>query len=275
MGCSGPKQLANYRQEAINNSSQQNYLQALKNWELYFNQTKNENISGEDFALAAADAYKGRNTKQAIIWFDQARYKSFSSYEMYKVLAEIYRAQTNISKELSALEIIKNSYPVLSSEIKPRLFDIYSEIEMNEKAIGIWNDLSIEDQSKEERILEFFKLNKNLGKSYVCDSLSLEILKNNPKQADALEWNAKKHYWEGQNRYEREMEKYNKNRTNSQYKRLLKELDIATADFKKALPFLKKLWEINPGKEYAGYLANIYARFGDEEKAAFYKKYMK
>ncbi|MDO8951444.1 MAG: hypothetical protein Q7U86_02405, partial [Draconibacterium sp.] len=79
----------------------------------------------------------------------------------------------------------------------------------------------------------------------------------------------------GENRYEREMEKYNKNKTNKQYKILLTELDLATADFKRALPFFEKLWGIEPGEKYAGYFANIYARFGDDTKVNYYKKYLK
>ena len=71
------------------------------------------------------------------------------------------------------------------------------------------------------------------------------------------------------------MKAYEKNKTRKQYNVLVKELDLVTADFKKALPYLEKLWKQNPGKEYAGYFANIYARFGDEKKAGYYKNYMK
>ena len=43
----------------------------------------------------------------------------------------------------------------------------------------------------------------------------------------------------------------------------------------KMLPFFEKLWKIEPGEKYASYLTNIYARFGDESKVVYYRKFMK
>ena len=63
--------------------------------------------------------------------------------------------------------------------------------------------------------------------------------------------------------------------TNKQYKILLEQLELSTADFKKSLVYLEKLWKLEPGKKYASYFANIYARFGDEAKAKSYEKYLK
>ena len=70
------------------------------------------------------------------------------------------------------------------------------------------------------------------------------------------------------------MEKYNQNKTTRQYKILLNELDVATEDFKKALSYFEKLWNDGTQEKYASYFANIYARFGDEQKAAYYKKFI-
>ena len=114
-----------------------------------------------------------------------------------------------------------------------------------------------------------------LKNSNVCDSVSLVLLEKNPEHFEALEWNAKKFYWLGENRYQSELAKYEKNKINKQYRILLKELDLATADLKKSLIYLEKLWKIEQGKEYASYFASIYARFGDEKKSKSYQKYMK
>lgn len=272
--CGTTKISTNYAESAKLFSEQQNFEQAAENWKLYFNQKEIDNIAGEEFALAANDALKANNVELANEWFNQARYKNYSSFEMYNALAEIFRNQNNISKELDALEFISKNFTEHAPQIYTRLFDVYYEIENNEKAFAIWSNLDNEAKSDENRMVRYFVMNKKLKNDLICDSLSNVILKNNPEQKDALEWNAKKYYWSGQNRYDREIEKYNKNKTTSQYKILLKELDLVTADFKKALPYLQTLWKINPGKEYASYLANIYARFGDEKKTSFYKKYL-
>ncbi len=106
--------------------------------------------------------------------------------------------------------------------------------------------------------------------------MSRELLDLNPRHPAALEWNAKKYFWQGENRYKREMEAYENNKTTRQYRILLKELKKSTRDYKKALGFFEKLWAVKPSERerYASYLATIYARFGDKEKADHYKKFL-
>jgi hypothetical protein len=55
---------------------------------------------------------------------------------------------------------------------------------------------------------------------------------------------------------------------------LLEQLDVVTANFKKSLTYFEKLWEQNPGEKYAPYMANIHARFNDEQKARYYRKFV-
>jgi hypothetical protein len=139
----------------------------------------------------------------------------------------------------------------------------------------MWEKMDSAAKNEITNLKTYFKINRELENAAVCDSVSQVILQKEPENVDALLWNGEKYYWLGENRYQREMEKYNNNKTNKQYKILLAELDLATADFKKALPYFEKLWKIEPGEKYASYFANIYARFGDEDKVNYYKKYLK
>ncbi|WP_303922774.1 lipopolysaccharide assembly protein LapB [Draconibacterium sediminis] len=273
--CGAPKVLITPKTEATNFEATGNYSQALTAWTSYFETTAIEEVAGADFAQAAKTAFKAGNAAQAISWFDQARYKNYADAGMYQTLAAIYNQQDNLSKELSALEYITENFGSDNSEVNTRLLAIYTEIDANDKALAVWETLDGASKNKEENLDNYFEVNKALENEAVCDSLAEVLLDKNPDHMDALEWNAKKYYWAGQNRYEREMAKYNANKTRKNYNTLLKELDLVTADFKKALPYLNKLWKLNPGKEYAGYLANIYARFGDEDKTEYYKNYMK
>lgn len=273
--CGTQKNLVSNKNNAEKAAAEGDFVIAVKSWEQYFSEIPNENVAGADFASAAKAAFKSGNSDQAISWFDQARYKNYSDFEMYQTLAEIARHQSNISKELTALEFIKTHFPEQLNKINTRLFEIYSEIKEPEKALQVWKNMDQAKKEKEDNLLLYFKLKKSLNDTLVCDSVSKVLLKLNPNQVDALEWNATKYFWLGENRYQREMEKYNNNKTNKQYRILLKELDQSTADFKKALFYLEKLWKIEPGKKYASYFANIYARFGDKKKAAYYEKYLK
>jgi len=277
-GCSGPKIIApppSSKAIAEKATTEGNYDEAVKAWKNHFSEQTTAQIPGADYATAAQMAYKSGDSNQAISWYDQARYKNFANAEMYATLAKIYRSQQNISKEMSALEYYTANFTGDLNEINARLFEIYYEIKMFDNALVTWEKMDEKSKNDISNLKTFFTINRQKENAEVCNSLSLIILEKEPANVDALEWNGNKYYWLGENRYQLEMEKYNKNKTNKQYKILLAELDLATADFKKALPYFEKLWNIEPGEKYASYFMNMYARFGDEAKVNYYKKYMK
>jgi tetratricopeptide (TPR) repeat protein len=278
-GCSGPKVIApasiSQKEIAVKATADGNFTQALEAWNQYFSSQPISDISGDDYAEAAQTAFKSGDENLAVSWFDQARFKNFAAAEMYSTLAKIYRSQQNISKELSMLEFYASNFTENLNEVNSRLFEIYSEIKMFDKALEAWEKMDANVKNEISNLKTYFKINKQKENTEVCDSISLVILEKEPANIEALQWNAEKYYWLGEKRYEREMEKYNKNKINRQYNILLAQLDIATADFKRALTFFEKLWEIEPGEKYASYFVNIYARFGDEAKVNYYKKYKK
>lgn len=276
--CSGPKVIApapSKKAIAEKAAADGDYAGAVAAWKNHFDEQTLTGIPGADFATAAQMAYKTGDINQAISWFDQARYKNFANAEMYSTLAKIYKSQQNISKELSALEYYVTNFTENVSDVYQRLFAIYIELKMPENALETWGKMDEKQKNEITNLKQYFSINKQKENKVVCDSLALVILEKEPANVDALEWCGSKFYWLGENRYQREMEKYNKNKTNKQYKILLAELDLATADFKKALPYFEKLWNIEPGEKYASYFMNIYARFGDEAKVNFYRKYVK
>jgi len=274
--CRGPKNFTQYKQNAQQAVSEGDYTQAVEAWTTYFNgQKEAENeISGAEYADAAKTAFKAGMNNQAADWFDQARWAGYADEEMYTTLAEIYKDMDNLSKELTALEYYYDNFRKDNPEVNSRLFSIYDEIDQDEKALAVWEKLPLEKQRERENIEKFFAINKKLENEGVVDSVSSELLEINPDHTGALEWEAMKYYWKAENRYQREMEKYNNNKTRSQYRILLDELDKVTADFKVALSYFEKLWEQNPGEKYASYMANIYARFNDKEKADYYRKFV-
>lgn len=272
--CSSTKQIGSLKinAETLEQSGDSNG--AVNAWKAYFEETAIEDVAGADFAQAAKSAFKADQTELAISWFDQARYKNYADAAMYQSLAEIYHSQDNLSKELSALEYYTDNFGTDNAQINARLFLVYTEISDFNKAIEAWSGMKSEDKNTENFLVDYLEVNKKLENESVCDSVAEVLLSMNSNQFEALDWMAKKYYWDGQNRYNAEMKKYEQNKTRKQYNILVKELEKVTADFKKALPYLENLWEQKPGKEYAGYFANIYARFGDEQKAEYYKKYM-
>lgn len=277
VSCSAPKVLVDYKMNAEQAELQGDYEKAAIAWKQYLDQFPGMNdLDGSVYAQAAHSAYKAGEINQAIEWFDQARYRDFASAEMYSTLAEIYRKQENLSKELSALEYLNENFEGEVKGINSRLFSIYDEIDMTEKALSSWNQMSQVAKSTEPNLEKYFEMNRQLGNEEILDSVSLVLLELNPENVNGLEWNATKIYHQAENRYQREMAKYENNRTRSQYRILLKELDKVTADFRIALGYFEKLWELKPESrsEYAGYMSNIHVRFNDGQKANYYRNFV-
>jgi tetratricopeptide (TPR) repeat protein len=274
-GCGSPKVLTSYKSDAATFEASGNYARATEAWINYFNQTPVEEVAGADFAAAAKTAYKGESNDLALGWFDQARYKNYSDAEMYKIMANIYGSVNNLSKELSALEFFTENFGEGDPDVNARLFEIYFEIDSYEQALDAWSKMDDASKNEEFSLSNYFIINKKLENTAVCDSVSMALLEKNPEQMDALKYNAKKYYWRGENRYQKELAKYEKNKTNKQYKILLKELEVASADLKKSLLYLEKIWKVEKEKEFASYFASIYGRFGDEKKSKYYQGFMK
>jgi tetratricopeptide (TPR) repeat protein len=275
MACSGSKMVVSEKANAETATEMGNYKQATAAWKNYFAQTPVESISGGDFAQAAQTAFKSGASDLAVDWFDQARYKNYADVEMYRTLAKIYRSENNISKELSSLEYISENYNDSAIGVDQRLFELYNEVKLYDKALRAWNRLDEVTKSKTENLDTYFHLKKVSKDEATVDSVAFVLLQKNPAHVEALEWLATKFYWQGENRYQREMKIYENNTTRKQHRILVKELDIATVDLKKSLGYFEKLWEIEPDEKYAGYMANIHTRFGEEDKAKYYQKYVK
>ncbi len=276
VSCSTQKNLPMYKEDAEKAENSGDFNRAIEAWTNYFSLFPAMNdLDGSVYARAAKTAYKAGDINKAVDWFDQARFRNYADYEMYAILAQIFKEQDNLSKELSALEYIKENFEEEDPGVEARLFIIYHEIDMVDKAMDVWADMPLELRNSETNLEKYFILNRQLGNNAVSDSVSTILLELNEENVEALDWNATKFYNIAEERYLREMAEYEKNRTRRQYRKLLTELEIATADYKIALRYFEKLWELNPGNRhvYSGYLSNIYVRFNDEEKALYFRNY--
>jgi len=276
VACGTPKVVVNYKANAERAEQAGNFTAAVTAWNSYFNQKSQsgEEIEGNSYALAAKSAFKADMYQEAIDWFEQAKYNGYSDADMQLMLSDIYKSRNNLSKELEALENYSESFNSDNIHVNKRLFNIYYDIDMYDKALTVWERIPNDSIKSEALVEDFFLIHKKRENKEVADSVSLALLEMNPYNVNALEWNAMKYYWLAENHYRREMKKYEQNKTGLQYVLLRKELKQVTADFKKSLGYFEKLWEQNPGKKYAPYMANIHTRFDEDEKSAYYRKYL-
>ena len=277
--CGTPKQTVDYQQLAMTSYEGGAYQQSIDQWNTYIQEqeTKVLEVNPKAYAEIAKAQFAMEQYAKAEKNFDIARDKEYADADMYVMMVQRYRMLDNLSKELTALEYYKDHFADQKDSIsmRNRLFETYMEAENYEAASETWAKMDTETKTEEVYVQLYFDLNKELEQTEECDVLAEQLLVLNGENKDALVWLAKKYYNRAEDRYQSQMDIYNKNKTNKQYKILLKQLDFVTADFKKSLKYFEPLWNMKDGKKYASYMANIYARFDDKKKSQYYKSFMK
>jgi tetratricopeptide (TPR) repeat protein len=237
-------------------------------------ESKGKNAIGPVYVEAGKAAIELQQIDKARKYLETARSLSYSSPDMYESLARVYKTIDNLSKEITALENYRKFYPQGEKAIviAARLFETYVESENWDLANKLWPEIEPQGQNDVKLLSGYLLVNKKLEKNAGCDKLAQQILKLDPSNITALEWYAEKYYWKAENLYLSEMKAYKAKRTNSQYSRLLKALEQVYPDFRKSRDYYLKLYKIDPKKDYANYLGNIFTRLDDKEKAEYYYK---
>lgn len=274
--CTTGGKISSIRQSADQSFENADFAAALAGYESIIENYKAEGRTAECpvYGKAGLAAMEMGNINQGLDYLLMDTYTPYATAETYYAMAEGYRNINNLSKEIMALEDYLEKFPEGDNitQVKEKLFNTYVESENWEKATGIWQEIPEENKSGEEMLTKWFEVNLELENMQVSDKLAGELLQINPNHTEAMEFKARKAYDNAEEHYQREMKAYEQNRTNRQYKRLLEELDKITAEFKVALNYYEKLWDLDPKPKYARYMSNIYVRFNDEEKADYYRK---
>lgn len=223
---------------------------------------------------AGMAARKLDKTEKAEEYLDRAAYLEYAEPTLYVTLAHIYRDIDNLSKEIEALESYHETFPEGNDikEINARLFKTYVESENWNKAVDLWPEVKEQAQDDVSLLAGYLTVNKELEEDAKSDELAAQIVKQDADNLTALEWYAFKYFWKAENTYVREMKAYQKNRTTTQYKKLLKAWDRIWPDFRKSRDYFKKLYSLEPKPIYAKYLGRIYRRMDKKQKAAYWER---
>lgn len=273
--CSPTKQLLKVRQQAEKAATNQEFEKSLLLWEQVIADAEaNQKQSTSDAYENAGDmALALGNLEKAETYYKLAVYYQTASAKTYQYLAGFYRNQNNLSKEVAVLEPLLLLFPN-SNEAqaeKLNLYWRYIQTDQNEKARALWPPTEAAEQ--DEALLEsWFIINKKTGNEAQLDPISDQLLLLNKDNLVALDFKAMGYYDKAEDRYQAEIQAYEQHKTEKQYQIMLVGLDASTADFKKALKLFEKLYLDTQNKRYALYIANIYARFGDEKQSIRYRK---
>jgi hypothetical protein len=272
--CSSGKQLSQLQESAQTSYDSGNYADALPQFENIIANYKSEGKTAECpvYTQAGIAALNLDQTNKALEYLKQATYTTFADENTYSALAGIYRNIDNLSLEIEALEdyVEKFADGPEVMQMKVRLYETYVESENWDLAIGLWPEIEPRVKVEIKHIENHYKVNEALGNLDKVEDLADQLLEMNDENVTGLEFKAKKYYNIAENRYQAEMEAYEKNKTRKQYAKLLEALDLITEDFKISLGYFETLYRINPLPAYANYMGNIYTRFNDQEKADYY-----
>lgn len=273
--CSPSKQLSKIREQAEEASINREYEKSLLLWEQIIanDEASQKQANTDSYEKAGNAALALGQLEKSETYFKLAVYYKTASPQTYQYLAGFYRQQENLSKEVAMLEPLLKNFPN-SSEAKVEklhLYWRYIETDQYEKALALWPP--VDEADSDEKLLEsLFTANKKTGNEDQLDQIADTLLLLNNANLLANEFKALNYYNKAEDRYRSELEAYEKQKTGKQYKIMLVGLDEATIDFKKALKLFEKLYLGNQNKKYALYMANIYARFGDEKQSLRYRK---
>lgn len=274
ISCSSTKVLQPSQHNAQKAIEAKEYTKALGILESLINSYKAEGKADTTivYELAGKAALGLADTTKAERYFKLAVYHQTASAKVYDFLAKYYHQTGNLSKEVMALEGLEQQHPATTEARKalPQLFERYVETAQWDEAAATWH--KIETDEKTGLLSQWMTVALQRKDTTAADETATAILSGYPDHYEARMWQAKRYYEKGETHYQQEMAAYEKNKTNAQYAKLLKGLDASTADFKEALKRFESLFLASPDPRTALYIANIYARFGDEKKATKYRK---
>ena len=254
----------------------ENYEAALISWDQLIESTesKGKKAKAPIYYKSGISAFKLDQIDKAQKYLESAKELGYSAPDLYSSLAKIYKTIDNLSKEITALEIYREKYPQGDdiNNITARLLETYVESENWDYGIELWPKIEESAKSDINLLATYLLINKGVDNQEKCDELAARIIKLDPNNIITLEYYAEKYFWKAENLYVTEMNAYKNKKTSSQYKKLLKALDQVWPNFSKSREYFLTLYKIDPKPEYAQYLGNIYTRYDDKKKAAYYYK---
>jgi len=260
--------------EAHNAYYNEQYAEALELFESFIAQ--NGNIPGQVpdtlYRNAGLAAFHLGQQAKALQYLNQIRHSDAANADTHYALALANRDINNLSREITALESYVSDYPNGKhiDAMKERLFETYTESRNFENALQLWPSIEASARKKEHLLNMYFKVLEALEKEDQLYEVATELIAINSKNIDGLFYLGNHYFWKAENRYQSEMEAYEKNRTHRQYAQLRRGFEVLNADFRKSLDYLLKLYQEDPQPRYARLIGNIYLRFDDKAKANFY-----
>ena len=274
--CTGSKQINMLSKQATEAYNVPDYALAYSLYDsiISLNSNSKKNLEGLVYRQAGIAAWEVGKTENSIELLEKAKQMKAANGKSLFVLAKAYKTKDNLSLEIINLTEYFAGYADgnEANEARAQLFLAYVRSENWDLAYTIWSSLKGAPTDDVEMVTGYLLTLKSLNKSDEIAPIAKRLLQLNPKSLIAKEAIAIHLFKSAEERYQREINAYQKTKTSAQYKRLLKQLETINADFASARDYFEELYKLNPEPRYATYLGNIYTRFENKSKANYYYK---
>ncbi|MFP4555800.1 MAG: tetratricopeptide repeat protein [Bacteroidales bacterium] len=233
---------------------------------------KGKKVDSEIYLNAGLASWDLGDIPKAIDYLEKAKAKDKHTPKMYYVLSKAYLKIDNLSLEIKNLEYYTEKFPEANdiNEINNNLFIAYVKSTNWQLAQALWPKLKQEYKEQTKTLIAYLTLLDELEKTEKAVKVAKQLLSKDSNNTQALEVLAQTYYRRAEDSYQKEMRAYEQNRTNRQYRQLLKALDVINENFKTARDYFERLYKLDPKPRYATYLGNIYTRFDNKQKAGYY-----
>ncbi len=267
--CSPLKQIEGNRSAALASYSVQNYSDAYSKYSTLIESYRkaNINIPVEVLMNAADCASQLQNYSVASDFYSEVLQGNSNTEAIKGLILNTKKAGNQNKVEEFLLKYADDLKAANeNSFVAKNQFEIAVSKGDNQAIIETFPNLN---EANEEQSLVYLKALENEGKTTEAVDFCNAMLKENPSYDKAKEWKAIYYYNKADDRYKKEMDKYNKNKTYTAYVYLKRDLKKVTADFKVAKDLLEDLHKKYPEeKKYIKYLKNTYIRLEMKEEAA-------
>lgn len=254
----------------------EDYAAALDAYEKYIasQQERDRQVKDLVYYRAGLSAHALGDAPAAIRYLDRARHSTLADADLYAALASAFREVDNLSREITTLSHYVAHFPDGPhwTALQDRLFVTLVESRNDEEALALWPEVAGRAEKDTGLLTHYFLLKREMGDAAGATETARILLDRDPRHVQALDWLARKHFRDADERYRRANEAYERNRTHRQYAQLLEEYEIMNTDLRIALNHFLRLYDLAPSATYARFLAQIYERFQDEENANYYRR---
>jgi hypothetical protein len=280
-GCSSMRSLPSEAEAVL--AAEEAYLSgdyelALANYESLIEgkQGRDEEVDHAYFRGAGLSAHALGQTGKVLEYLEPIRHDRGAGAEVFAALAKAYREIDNLSREITSLEVYIEDYPEGAeyNALSLRYFETLVQSMNWVQALQLWPEIEAEARVNEALLNKYFAVNQALDNEEAANETAAELLRLNPDNIDALGRLGRMHFDQAVEIHERETRAYEQNRTHRQYNQLLQAYEVMNRKLRTALGHFLKLYELEPTRETASFLRNIYTRFNDEERARYYERQM-